>query len=62
METGKNREIRKVMRKFQLQVNRIIRTRFGPYSVGNLRPGQLMETEIDPAIKRKLYLMMRKDL
>ena len=39
MLTGKNREIRKVMRKFSLRVNRIIRIRFGPYKLGKLKSG-----------------------
>jgi 23S rRNA pseudouridine2605 synthase len=62
MNTGKNREIRKIMQKNQLRVNRIIRTRYGPYSLEGLLPGQIMEADIHPAIKRKVYLMMRKDL
>jgi 23S rRNA pseudouridine2605 synthase len=31
---GKNNEIRKVMRKLSLRVNRLIRTSYGPYSLG----------------------------
>jgi 23S rRNA pseudouridine2605 synthase len=39
MSEGKNREIRKVMRKFSLRVNRIIRVRYGPYTLSDLKPG-----------------------
>jgi 23S rRNA pseudouridine2605 synthase len=44
LNTGKNREIRKVMRKAGLRVNRLIRTKYGPYSLSSMKPGQLMET------------------
>jgi len=38
---GKNREIRRVLNHFDLQVNRLIRVAFGPYSLGDLKPGEL---------------------
>ena len=38
---GKNREIRRVLSHFDLQVNRLIRVAFGPYSLGDLKPGEL---------------------
>ena len=34
---GKNREIRKVMEHLGLQVNRLIRTSFGPFTLGDLK-------------------------
>ncbi len=40
---GKNREIRKVMEHLGLQVNRLIRTSFGPFDLGNLRLGEVKE-------------------
>lgn len=48
---GKNREIRQVMRHLELHVNRLIRTAYGPFRLGELErgdvrevpPGQLME-------------------
>lgn len=43
LHEGKNREIRKIMAALGLQVNRLIRTQYGPFSLGNLRPGQLQE-------------------
>lgn len=41
---GKNREVRKIMEYFDLEVNRLIRTRFGQYSLDNLKPGQISQT------------------
>lgn len=37
LEEGKNREIRKVMEHLGLQVNRLIRVSFGPFSLGELK-------------------------
>lgn len=43
IEEGKNREIRKVMEYFGLQVNRLIRTNFGPFALGTIKPRQIQE-------------------
>lgn len=43
IEEGKNREIRKVMEYFGLQVNRLIRTNFGPFSLGTIKTKQIQE-------------------
>jgi len=40
LNEGKNREIRKVLSAFGMQVNRLIRTSYGPYRLGNLKPGE----------------------
>lgn len=40
---GKNREIRKVMESLGLQVTRLIRTDFGPFSIGTLSSGSVAE-------------------
>lgn len=40
---GKNREIRKVMDHLGLQVNRLIRTAFGPFQLGGLDEGGIEE-------------------
>lgn len=43
LEEGKNREIRKVMEHLGLQVNRLIRISFGPFSLGDLGVGMVKE-------------------
>ncbi len=40
---GKNREIRKLMEHFGCVVNRLIRTDYGPFSLGDLKSGVLRE-------------------
>jgi 23S rRNA pseudouridine2605 synthase len=40
---GKNREIRRIMDYFDLSVNRLIRTSYGPYELGDLQPGEWRE-------------------
>lgn len=43
---GKNREIRKIFEHFGFEVNRLIRTNFGQYSLGKLKPGEFKEVSI----------------
>ena len=45
LHEGKNREIRRVMAHLGLQVNRLIRTDYGPFSLGNLDKGGVAEVE-----------------
>lgn len=40
---GKNREIRQIMRHLDLHVNRLIRTAYGPFSLGDLERGEVRE-------------------
>lgn len=40
---GKNREVRRVLEHFELQVNRLIRTAYGPFILGDLPPGGVAE-------------------
>lgn len=42
---GKNREIRKILNHFDFQVSRLIRTDYGPFSLGKLRTGELAEVD-----------------
>lgn len=43
---GKNREIRKVLQHFGLQVSRLIRIQYGPYFLDDLPPGKTKEVEV----------------
>lgn len=40
---GKNREVRNVMEAIDLKVNRLIRLSYGPFQLGNLEKGAVME-------------------
>ncbi len=43
LKEGKNREIRNVMEALGLKVNRLIRTSYGPFQLGNLAKGTVKE-------------------
>lgn len=43
LNEGKNREIRQVMRFLELHVNRLIRTAYGPFRLGDLERGEVRE-------------------
>ena len=44
---GKNREIRLCFQAIGLQVNKLIRTSFGPITLGKLDKGQIEEVELN---------------
>ena len=43
LREGKNREIRRAMQHIGLIVNRLIRVSYGPFQLGNLKPGEVEE-------------------
>ena len=57
---GKNNEIRRVMRKYSLRVNRLKRTNYGPYSLELVpNPNDLQEVSITPEIRKLMYNFYR---
>lgn len=51
LQEGKNREIRKVLAHLSLEVNRLIRTSYGPFELGDLPAGSVKE--VAPATLRE---------
>jgi 23S rRNA pseudouridine2605 synthase len=45
LREGKNREIKRVMEHLDLAVTRLIRVSFGPFQLGDLRPGEVREVK-----------------
>lgn len=62
MTQGKNREIRKVMQKNSLRVNRLKRLTYGPYNLGKMASGEIREDFVRPELKRLIYLAKRAAL
>jgi 23S rRNA pseudouridine2605 synthase len=53
LKEGKNREIRNVMEAVGLQVNRLIRLSYGPFELGNMPRGAMMEVK-EATLRTKL--------
>lgn len=54
LQTGKNREIRKIMQKCDLQVNKLIRIGYGPYQLKSLQHRDVMEVQIAEFLQRRI--------
>ena len=53
---GRNNEIRRVMRKLSLRVNRLIRVKYGPYTIGLVpNPNDIQEVTVKPEIRKIMY-------
>lgn len=53
---GKNNEIRRVMRKLSLRVNRLQRVKYGPYTIGMVpEPNDLVEVSVSEEIRKLMY-------
>jgi 23S rRNA pseudouridine2605 synthase len=42
---GKNREVRRILEHLGLQVSRLIRTAYGPFTLAGLEPGRIDEVD-----------------
>ena len=51
LSEGKNREVRLVLAALDLKVNRLIRTSYGPYQLGDLPPGAVTEVGMTSLIR-----------
>ena len=45
LREGKNREVRRVLEHLDLKVSRLIRTAYGPFQLGSLKPGLVAEVQ-----------------
>lgn len=48
LKEGKNREVRNVMEAIGLKVNRLIRTSYGPFQLGSIEKGAVLEIRTKP--------------
>ena len=46
LKEGKNREIRNICANFSWQIVKLIRIKYGPYKLGNLKEGQIEEIKV----------------
>lgn len=62
LHTGKNREIRKIMQKCDLQVNKLVRVGYGPYKLRGLQHREVMEVKIEDFLLHKLAKINKEKL
>lgn len=56
LKEGKNREIRRLFERLNKPVKRLIRTRFGPFKLGSLKPGKWLELKEVPS---EIYMLIK---
>lgn len=56
------RDIKMILQKNDLLISRIRRVRFGPYTTGTLKPGQISEADIDHKIKTFYFHHKKRQL
>ena len=49
LHEGKNREIRRILQTFEIEVLRLVRVRIGNWALGNLKPGEISKLSLDNA-------------
>ncbi len=60
LREGKNREIRRAMEEVGLKVNRLIRVSYGPFQLGDLKPGEVEELR-RKVVRDQLGLVLEDD-
>lgn len=58
---GKNREVRRVMEAIGLNVNRLIRVSYGPFKLGNIKRGEIIEIKPE-IVKQNLPKAVAKEI
>jgi len=58
IKEGKNREIRNILSYFNIKINRLIRLSYGPFQLGNINKGEIVE--IPNHILNKQILLIKK--
>ena len=54
-------DIRNVFRRLSLRINRILRTNYGPFTLGVLKnPGEITETNIPKVLHKYMYYRMKE--
>lgn len=58
LHEGKNNEIRNICRHLGLKVRKLVRTKFGPFHVGKLTPGEVIK--LQPSVVKKLLSTLKE--